>query len=145
MQVMFNKVVAELEKAYGDGMKTNFQLIEIASHVFPQLKQNVFRNADYDFDQMINRFAIVNTDNRKGVHWTATYQTGRTIYLFDSFGRSTKNLIPVFYKRAKKAGYMIIDTRHRREQKDYQQDCGLRSLAWIIIASSRGIQQALKI
>ena len=65
MQTMFNKVVAELEKAYGDGMKTNFQLIKIASHVFPQLKQNVFRNADYDFKQMNDKFAIANTDNRR--------------------------------------------------------------------------------
>ena len=147
MDAMFRQVVHELEKAYGNGMQTNFSLIEIANQVCPEIGigQNVIRNMDYDFKKMRGKHAIINSDNREGIHWVASYQRGKTIYIFDSFGRPTKTLLPEFYKRAVDAGFKIIDTEYDAEQLDHQQDCGIRCLAWIIICKHQGIRNALKI
>ena len=145
MDAMFRQVVHELEKVYGSGMKTNFDLIEIASHIFPELGQNVIKNMDYNFKHMRGKYAIVNTDNNKGEHWVASYQKGKTLYIFDSFGRPTKTLMPEFYKRAQNEGLKVVDTEYDAEQLDHQKDCGIRTLAWIIICKHQGIRNALKI
>jgi len=145
VQKTFDDTVRALEKVFGSGMKTNIQLIEIAKHVFPILGNKVFRNAEYQFQKMGGKYSVMNTDNAKGIHWVSTFQRGKNIYVFDSFGRPTKQLIPEFYKRAVKAGYTIIDTDYDVDQKDEQLDCGIRSLAWCIIAFHKGIKFALKI
>ena len=145
MQTMFDSLVKEIESVYGDGMQTNISLTEIAQHVFPQLGQNVFKNNEYDFNKMRGKYAIVNTDNNQGIHWLATYQKGKNIYIFDSFGRHSSKLIPQFYKRIVNAGFNVIDTDHDAEQLDHQKDCGIRALSWIIIAYHQGIRKALKI
>ena len=145
VQQTFNETVRAIEKIYGRGMKTNIQLIEIAKNIFPMLGNNVFRNMEYQFDKMKGKFSIINTDNGNGEHWLATFQRGKNIYVFDSFGRPTKNLIPVFYKRAIHAGYTIIDTDYDADQRDEQVDCGIRALSWCIICHFKGIKYALKI
>ena len=110
----FYKVVRELEKVFGSGMKTNFNLIDIASKVCPEIGigQNVIKNMDYHFKKMRGKYAIVNTNNDSGEHWLSVYQKGKTIYVFDSFGRPTKSLVPEFYNRAVNAGFRVVDTEY---------------------------------
>ncbi len=64
--------------------------------------------ATYDFDKMGDEYSIINTDNAEGVHWTSVYQEHNKVYVFDTFGRDIKKLMPEFAKRAKMEGYNII-------------------------------------
>jgi hypothetical protein len=142
---LFNSLVSAIDAVYGSSMKTNIELIDIGAQIFPQLGHNVIRNADYDFEKMKGKYSIVNTDNGVGVHWFGVYQKGRVLHMFDTFDRSSMRLVPQFVKRATLAGFTIQDTHdknHKREQRDEQEDCGIRSLAWLILVYHKGIRFA---
>ena len=141
-QAMFNNLVTELEKVYGDQMKTNVQLLEIGKAILPEMR-DVIRNSDVDLLNKEPQYLIVNTNNRSGLHWVGVYISGKKIFVFDTFARKTTNIMKTFVKRAEKAGFAIIETRKRIEQADAQQDCGLRSLAWLIILVNKGIRFAM--
>ena len=141
---MYNKLVDALESHYDNETKTNIDLVNIGKEVFEPLGDNVMRNADYDFEDMHGEYSIVNTDNGSGIHWTSVYQEHDKVYVFDTFGRDIKKLMPQFAKRAKVEGYNIIKSnkKYEYEQEVKQNDCGLRSLAWLILAQSKGIKTA---
>ena len=108
------------------------------------LGNNVFRNADYDFNRMEDTYSIINNDNGVGEHWLSVYQEHHSVYIFDTFGRDMKILMPEFHARARAQGYSIINAnkKYEHEQEANQSDCGLRSLAWLILAESKGIKTA---
>ena len=143
-QKMFDKLVRVLETFYDDQMKTNFDLIAIGKAIFPELQDNVVRNLDVDLTRP-PRYMIVNTNNSVGLHWVGVHIVGKKIYVFDSFARKTTNIMPSFVRRAEKAGFTIIETRKRVEQADSAQDCGLRSLSWLIILMNKGLRFAMTI
>ena len=64
--------------------------------------------------------------------------------MFDTFRRDIKTLMPEFHTRARTQGYNIIkaNKKYEYEQGVKQNDCGLRSLAWLILAESKGIKTA---
>ena len=65
-QAMFNNLVTELEKVYGDQMKTNVQLLEIGKAILPEMR-DVIRNSDVDLLNKEPQYLIVNTNNRSGL------------------------------------------------------------------------------
>ncbi len=138
---MYNKLVSALTSFYNCNSKTNTELIQIAKSIFKPLRNNVMRNADYDFSKMSNHYSIVNTDNGAGVHWVGVYQERNNVYVFDTFGRKINILMPDFVKRARTNGFNVYNAnkKYEREQKEEQNDCGLRCLAWLILTHSKGI------
>ena len=71
-------------------------------------------------DEMPNRsgYMIVNVDTSKKIntdkaHWVAIYQTPKTLYVYDSFGRLTQNVLKLISKKTKKK---IVDSKHDPEQ-----------------------------
>jgi hypothetical protein len=144
---MFNELVNALTTHYDNETKTNTELIIIGKEIFKPLKNNVMRNADYDFDRMHGQYSIVNTDNNEGVHWVGVYQEHNNVFVFDTFGRSIIKLMPEFHKRARTNGYIIFkaNSKYDREQEEVQNDCGLRCLAWLILTQSKGINNTKKI
>ena len=105
------------------------------------------RNADYDFNRMDGEYSIINTDNGVGIHWVSVYQYHNKVYVWDSFGKDIKTLMPEFHARARAQGYNIIkaNKKYEHEQEVNQNDCGLRSLAWLILAERKGIRFARQI
>ena len=142
--MIYNKLINALETHYDNETKTNTDLIRIGEAVFTPLDDNVMRNADYDFNKMDGEYSIINNDNGAGEHWLAVYQEGSSVYVFDTFGRDIKTLMPEFHARARTQGYNIIkaNKKYEHEQGVKQNDCGLRSLAWLILAKSKGIRFA---
>ena len=86
---------------------------------------------------------IINTDlkHEKGSHWVAVHRTNNnTYYIYDSFGRSSKRLIPIFVKDK-----LHVDTEYDAEQKDKEDTCGSYCLAWLLLLQRYGVRAALKI
>ena len=144
---MYNKLVDALETHYDNETKTNIDLVNIGKEVFEPLGHNVMRNSDYAFEDMHGEYSIVNTDNGTGIHWTSVYQEHDKVYVFDTFGRDIKKLMPEFAKRSRTNGYIIVNanSKYDHEQEDVQNDCGLRSMAWLILTHSKGINITKKI
>jgi hypothetical protein len=93
-------------------------------------------------------FYIINTDLKDGPgeHWISLVLTPKTAYVFDSFGRDPKTLVPHLTKRLTKSGRKIVSSdRTDREQRGLSVICGHLSLAWLTVAKDLGIKAAIKI
>jgi hypothetical protein len=96
-------------------------------------------------------YMIVNTDpsGESGEHWIAIIVDSKHIYVYDSYGRDTKNILPLLVQKAKKKKLKIVESRRDAEQDDSKvydrHTCGQRSLAWLLVVSELGIKNALKI
>jgi hypothetical protein len=81
----------------------------------------------------------------QGIHWLACFKQGKTYYVYDSFGRRSTSLLPIFVKQVIKSGSKIKDSDYSKEQSDYQEDCGIRSIAFLICVRKFGINRAIQI
>tara|TARA_B110000971_G_scaffold219074_1_gene259316 strand:- start:3520 stop:3987 length:468 start_codon:yes stop_codon:yes gene_type:complete len=92
-----------------------------------------------------NGYQIINTDyDGPGAHWIALYITPRTIYVYDSYGRTSTNLLPLLVRRAGKRA--VVDADYDPEQIGYtSQVCGVLCLAWLLMVSRYGVRKALLI
>lgn len=82
---------------------------------------------------------IINLDKsgNKGIHWMALYKEDGTVYGYDSFGRRMNKLMPL-------EQHVTNDTKDK-EQKDSQNNCGQRAIAWLRCVEKYGIENALNI
>ena len=88
-------------------------------------------------------YCILNLDKstESGSHWIALAKIhGKESSLcYDSFGRSNKKIIPAL----KNSGNGTIqDTDRDAEQEIIQQDCGARSLAFLVVLDKYGVDVA---
>jgi hypothetical protein len=93
-------------------------------------------------------FLITNTKEAEveGEHWLAVViGNHKTIYIYDTYGRKSKKLIPDAYKRAIGKGYKIKDSHYSAEQSITARSCGLRSIGFLKVVDEVGITNALKI
>ena len=114
---MYNKLIKALESHYNNEMKTNIELVKIGKEVFEPLGDNVMRYADYDFEEIHGEYSIINNDNGQGEHWLSVYQEHNKVYVFDTFGRDIKTLMPDFAKRATKDTTSSKQTRSMSTNK----------------------------
>lgn len=90
----------------------------------------------------IKRYAIVNLDksNQKGSHWVALGWVKKKIYIYDSFGRDTKKIMPNIFKDLK---VPVIATDGDSEQKPAETWCGAMCLAWLLVLKRQGPKDML--
>ena len=91
-------------------------------------------------------YYIFNTDHsdNPGIHWVSCVNTGRTLYIYDSFARSRKQLLKTLSKRLKNTDLKIVEA-DRSEQKSDSAVCGHLCLAFLFTAHDLGIRNAIKI
>lgn len=75
-----------------------------------------------------------------GEHWVSVVKNGTTYYCFDSFGRSSRKLLPHFSR-----GKLVIDSDYDPEQFGSTQICGVLCLAWLLTVQQLGIRNALRV
>ena len=83
---------------------------------------------------------IINVDKKDepGSHWLSVVRDRNSMYVYDSFGRHTKNLIPHFYKK-NGSGSKVKNTERDIEQRNEQLDCGLRCMSSLAVYYDKGI------
>ena len=85
-----------------------------------------------------NKYAIVNLDkhNEPGSHWIAlAYDNKKNkIFVYDSFGRPTKEILPSAYEKYDN----LKDSDYDAEQKIFETDCGARSFSWLWVFHNYG-------
>ena len=80
-----------------------------------------------------NQYVILNLDksNEEGSHWIAMIKDSKeNTYIYDSFGRPSKKIIPNVYKSGNKK---IKDSHPDPEQKVKQNNCGQLSMSAILM------------
>jgi hypothetical protein len=142
---VFNSYKQQLIKQLGTQVTDNIQLDRVAY----KLLGTRFKGT-YSVDTVPIKKSgmfIVNTDlsTGPGVHWVAVVSTAKNIFVFDSFGRKTKNLLKPLVKNAKIYQKKVIDSDYDVDQKISSFTCGPLSIAWLLCVKELGIKNALKI
>jgi len=103
------------------------------SGIFMQNQMPPLRNSSF----------IMNNDvtTGPGEHWVSGVIKGKSIHIFDSFGRRSRNLLPIFSQKVKAKGFKIINTDlSDSDQKGYtSKDCGHRTISSLQIYKKYGL------
>jgi hypothetical protein len=76
-----------------------------------------------------------------GTHWCAVVKNKNTYYIYDSFARTSRRLLPVFSK-----GRLVIDSdTSDQEQFGSSEICGQLCLSFLQVVKEHGIRNAIKI
>ena len=87
---------------------------------------------------------IMNNDltGNPGIHWLAIVFKGKTIYVYDSFGRRSRNILPIYTQQMKAKGFRIVNT-DLSDQDQYGNTtvtCGHRCISSLKIYKKYGIK-----
>jgi hypothetical protein len=139
---VFNDNLQDVHKTLGHGMTTGSQLTQVGESLFGKKYIGTYPCDEIPDNIQNEHFMIVNNTTRKhgGEHWVAVAKHNDTLFVFDSFGRPTKDLIPTLYTQG-----IIVDTDYDRDQKEQQTDCGSRAIAWLKLFHEYGFENALLI
>jgi len=142
----YNLILKQMVKQMGDDTTGTKELEDMGKKLFGSqfigtFPQDALPPAIFKKDKK-KRYAIINVDTTglPGSHWVAIagLPNSKKIMIYDSFGRLTKNLLPIIKKQVKKSGSSYSDTDHDAEQKKMQKSCGQRSLAWLLFLDRYG-------
>jgi hypothetical protein len=142
---IFNGYKKQLIKQLGKEVTTNEQLDRVAYKLLGSKYKGTYSVDNVPLNK--NGLYIVNTDlsTSGGVHWVALKVTGKTVYVFDSFGRKSTSLLKLLVKNAKIFNKKVIDSDYDVDQKVSSAICGPLSLSWLLTVSQLGIKNSLKI
>jgi len=143
---IFNKVKHDLGNGltYNDQIEKYCNKTALSKHNFLGVfAQDVNPNM---IDSHDNCCLIINTSksHEPGEHWISIWKESNPtpkIYYFDSFGRNPEKLVPLFNGRL--GGNIIYDDD--KNQKDNEENCGQRSISWLLSCCKYGIKNAIKI
>ena len=130
---------------YGNGAKNTDELDRIGKYHIVNKFIGTYAYDEYPFDAPDKSFAIINTDNKAGVHWVGLYKDKNKLYIYDSFARQVNNLLRKFTDSAQQLGFQVIGSNVEGDQGNNQDDCGLRSLAWAMLTNKYGIDKSKEI
>lgn len=130
----YARALHRIQSEMGNDITYSFQLNQKGKQLFGGLFSGVYA---YDTIPTLqnNHCCLFNLDksNQPGTHWCSLYKSGSTNYVYDSFGR----------KVLKGLGYVNSDLD--AEQGVKENNCGQRSLAWLVVVYALGINKAKKI
>ena len=107
----------------------NIQLNKVGKILFGDLFVGVYPSSRMPI--LTNgQMCIINTDNKKGVHWIACYRYNNKTYTYDSFSRDVKSLSPFWKKK-----HSWINANSDRDQSFSSSLCGQISMSWLISAN----------
>jgi hypothetical protein len=89
-------------------------------------------------------YLIVNADShdQPGSHWMGLAKSGKSLYFYDSFGRTPATILPNLPTYAAANGLRLVAGKSTPEQKREQNDCGARTLAWLELFKKYGSRVA---
>lgn len=136
-----------MKKILGNGMTTDAQLNKVGKKLFGSRWIGVF-SSDVKPTVLMPKtsptglsMGIINVDGKylPGSHWLGIIYDGSKWYIYDSFNRRSKKLIPKFIKML---GYNYVDTNSKADQKNSEDNCGSRVMAFLLFVKRYGIHRA---
>jgi hypothetical protein len=146
---LYDHALKRLEEQLGSGVTYGGDLNRVGKQFLGKKFVGVY---PADMLPMLSKrcpYAILNLDNSDmpGSHWIAVKYMGRgasdeveRCLVYDSFGRKTQRIIPSLAER-----YATVDADDDAEQENREDNCGSRSLAFLIIDDVFGSKMSRKI
>ena len=116
-----------------------------SSDTIPELGINAdgSKTTSNNVNKFSHLYAIANLDDSTmpGSHWIALAfdVNTRNVWVYDSFGRKTSKIMPGLVKQYGEKLKMVDDDA---EQKQSEDDCGARSMAWLYVFDRYGVDLA---
>ena len=132
----------EIEFILGNGGTYTNQLSSVGTGLFGNKYAGTFSSDTVPKLTKSSPYAISNVDNSKqpGSHWISLCHTPKGILIYDSFGRHTRKLTPLIWKKFK-----TLDSDRDKEQALKEENCGARCISWLKVCESHGWENAKKI
>jgi hypothetical protein len=145
--VMFHRQKQHMLTLLGKEALDDKQINKLCRHLFLSKWGGCKSNEEVDL-KIKNRYYILNTGGTKsgGVHWTAcVVGAGKSIYLYDSFGRPTGLILKSLKRQADRLGLSVKESKRDAEQRGQSAVCGQISIAWLCVVKQMGVKAALLI
>ena len=130
-----------------NGVTTDTQLRKYGKKVLGPFFTGVYSQDTIPKKNKANTCFITNVDTNDmpGSHWVAIYFSGKIYHIYDSFGRSSNSLLPIFTKRIKNSRFRFKDSDKDAEQRDSDHFCGQACIAYLLCIQQIGIKASMKI
>ena len=134
-------------KKFGRNALDNFQLDDECKNLFKNKFKFVGLQDELTAEQMKPGYYIINTDenNGSGIHWISLVITPKSVYIFDSFGRPSKQILKTLYKNLNEKKLKIIDSDPKQEQKGNSVICGHLCICFLICCKKYGVVKTVKL
>lgn len=131
----YNKLLRLIKRVMGNGSTYSSDLNGLGKKVLGQSFAGVYPADRIPTLGKKQKYAIVNLDDsdEPGSHWVACAYDNGAVQLYDSFGRNAKQILPSLT-----ANHRVNNTDSDAEQDDTEENCGQRSLAWLILHALKG-------
>ncbi len=140
-QKLYDEALQKIQQAIHTKDETdNYKLEKIARQLFRGKFKGVFAADDNIKLSRSKPYAIVNAGRRSGggFHWFPVCLTKtNTLLCSDSFGRPIKSFSEDYRDLTHDGRLKVIYTT-KREQKNCENNCGERSLAWLYVCDRLG-------
>ena len=134
----YNRVLRLVRDKVGRDVTYGATLDEMGRRLLGSSFAGVFAADEVPALSLSAPYAIANLDrsNEPGSHWVGLCRlgTGHTL-VYDSFGRRPRSILP-------EAPGRLTGTDPDAEQRTDEEDCGARSLAWILFCAHAGPEAA---
>lgn len=147
--VLYNTIVNKYKKKYG--VKNTYyadQIDPIGKKLFGDKWMGVYAQNTVPIKIKPNSYLITNLDfnSSPGSHWVALYKNHGTVYVYDSYARNSKNILPHLLKKLRKNKVKVIDSdKMDAEQAITANNCAIRCLSFLTVVKLLGIKKALHI
>ncbi len=148
VNTIYNDLVADVSETLGDGRTMDSQLTAFGKLVIGRTFKGVF--ASDQIPKLTGRgtsYMIVNVDKAgmSGSHWLGMVAKGKRVYYYDSFGRPIQSLIPDTARKLRSESKSISSSASEPEQSIIEDNCGQRTMAWLILFHRLGVDNAIQI
>lgn len=139
----YNQILQKMYRTLGRRVTTGQQLHKVGKRILGKSFIGVYPQDTVPKTLKNGDMMIINTDvaKGKGQHWIAAYVMNNTVHIYDSFGRPSPKVLPMFLKKLK---HRYADSDGDAEQPKKSEDCGARSMAWLLYAK-QDLQKAMRI
>ena len=140
-KVYYNKLTREIVKEWGNHALNDLEVTKIGKILLGSKYLGTFPQDKTPFKP---GYFIINVDHQgsSGSHWCAIFSSNKTMYMYDSFARPSRKLLPYLYKNAKEKDYKLIDVNGKSDQHKNSNICGPICLSWLSSVNKFGIEAA---
>ena len=144
----YNKIVDDLEKHlfHKRNDTTDIELDKVGKHFFGKEWGGCHAEDDKVKLNPTQKYYIFNTDKKTGagVHWVALYvdYPTKTVYIYSiHFIVKFQNYyLTGLYVEIKSEHMNVKSGAHEKHQRDCQNDCGQRSMAYLLLIKKFGVK-----
>jgi hypothetical protein len=142
VEKIYNRILHEIvEPAIGNKITYTDELNKAGRKLLGHTFTGAFPRDELDTSK--NHYCVLNVDksSEPGSHWLGCVVRDGKTYVYDSFGRTSRALVPNLLKGGKK----VVDADYDAEQMPKEDNCGARALAWLVCVEHLGLDSALLI